>query len=156
MTIIKKVELREYFCPVCQNESQHSTNHEGEIYPGCRKCGSSVLYFKGDDREFKPMFNLKKYRFDLSDEEQCLAYRKLESKLFDQGLTKFDSLVIPRQNIEFFNALEDNELLHIHDDECFEHQFISNRGRVHSWFEAIVPNKDTKVGYYLVINQAYL
>lgn len=39
-----KLAKRKYFCPWCEHSIETYTNHTGEIYPGCKNCGSSVLY----------------------------------------------------------------------------------------------------------------
>ena len=143
-----KIELRDYVCPMCLTESQHSTNHEGEIYCGCKKCGSSVLYFKGANTPFVPMFTLKKYRFDWGKPQERDAYLKMVS---ERGKAKkFKVNVLPRNSTLFFDSLKENEIINVFNPNEFTGQYITNKGRLHDWFEASYPNADILEGYYLV------
>ena len=46
MTTTMKYAHRMYYCPLCHHEQAIVTNHQGEVYSGCKKCDGTVLYCK--------------------------------------------------------------------------------------------------------------
>ena len=150
-----KIELRDYVCPVCSSGSKHSTNHEGEIYTGCNVCGGSVLNFKDSDKVFKPMFKINFYEFDLSTIEGHYDYKLLCNELNEEYNFKcFNTNLSPRHSKTFWDSLKkDSEVISVHEPETFEDQFITDKGRLHNWYESVYPNKRIKRGYYLTLDQ---
>lgn len=142
---ILKVESREYVCPACGNLESHSTNHTGEIYCGCKKCGNGVLYYKDDSREFTPMFRVHKYYLNLEKIQDLQEYERICKQ--QEGVKLFNVHVSPRSS--FLDKITENEIISVYQAESFENQFITNKGRLHTWFEAIYPNRRIKQGYYL-------
>ena len=152
-----KIELRDYVCPTCGNKTKHSTNHEGEIYSGCKVCGGSVLHFAGSNRKFKPMFKINFYEFDVSTIEEDTKYRSFCRKIENELNVKCHaSLLSPRQSKTFWESLKSSETISVHEPETFDDQFITDKGRLHRWYEAVYPNKRIKRGYYLTLDQRFM
>lgn len=143
MTLLK-VAVRDYVCPVCGNEEEHSTNHEGEIYCNCKKCGNMGLYFKQDSRQFVPMFSLTYYRLDVGNPQEEAEYKEIVKKMDSKC---FNVLVNPRST--FLDHLKNKKVISVHEPKTFDDQFITDSGRLHKWFEAVYPNRDIKEGYFL-------
>lgn len=104
---------------------------------------SSVL--SKDEREFTPMFKVNKYYLNLDKEQDHQEYLKICER--QKGVKLFNVLVSPRST--YLDQLPENEIISVHQAESFEDQFITNKGRLHTWFEAVYPNRRIKEGYYL-------
>jgi hypothetical protein len=164
--------VKTYYCPLCGNKEDHSTNHTGEIYTGCRKCGHSVLYCEQTELA-EPFIEVKlhAYRFDfecsrihhgISYEtwskkrkplcDRCKhaydAYLELRRFLETQSRFKCFNVLAKHSEVEALKA-HDGEIIQLYKASQFEDQYVSNIGRVHNWFEAVFPNDKVKAGYYL-------
>lgn len=138
------IASRQYYCPVCDHREKHSTNHVGEIYCHCRRCGNSPLYCAEADAHAGLPYReavLRCYRYDISDP----AYKALLAQL--SGVECF------RASCEYrsLEALRrhDGETVRLYEPDQWPDQFVSNIGRLHRWFEAVCPNWRVKTGYYL-------
>lgn len=151
------ITKKKYKCPVCQTEEAHSTNHFGEIYSGCRKCGSMVLYCNEpegiSEQEARPQVTAKlhPYKFHIEEKKQAAQYRALVKKLTKSGLKKW---TVHNQRMVFtlntyFTYLCDLTEVVIYDVEQWEQQYVTNHGRLHQWTEADYPNQWIKQGFYL-------
>ena len=144
-----KITRKTYYCPVCKDESDHQTNHNGEIYPRCKKCGAGVLYLKGQTLG-KPEATktLKFYRFDIGINQEYQEYQELKTKLKGLGYKIFSCI----EEFAYMKAIEKyhNTKINLFNINQFDNQFVSDIGRVFYWKEAYYPNKDIKEGYYLI------
>jgi len=149
---LAKYATRQYQCPVCDNIENHGTNHFGEIYCHCKKCGNSVLYciepeaIKEREQRNTNKCVLHYYRFDISDKEQAAQYKEFCTRLAGLGLTKWD--YISNDRISEMQKFDGKELT-IYDKGQFDNQYVSDAGRLFNWKEQIYPNKKIKNGYYL-------
>jgi len=149
-----KITIKKYHCPTCGQESNHNTNHYGEIYSGCKNCGGSVLYciedegYKERDSMSQKWVRIHFYRFDIGESAQKEAYKALKKTLESQGRKKFKSIV----SYKYMEELRLGAVLFkAYNPETFDNQYITDKGRLFNWFESYVPNKDIKSGYYLYI-----
>lgn len=148
------ITLKKYECPTCGQESNHSTNHYGEIYSGCKNCGASVLYcvesegYAERESMTQNWVHIYFYRFDIGEECQKQAYKALKKTLESQGRKAFKSYC----TYKYMEELKSGAVLFkVYNKDTFENQYITDKGRLFNWFEEVVPNKDIKVGYYLYI-----
>lgn len=144
------VESRLYYCPTCNHQEYHQTNHDGEIYCDCKKCGNCPLYCTEFDYNSLPHIEatIKFYLFNLEKEEEKEQYDRLANELKDKRYKKFSTLTT-------FNAVEamkkhDNNSIKLYNPNQFPGQYVSSIGRVHNWQEFIYPNNRVKEGYYIV------
>jgi hypothetical protein len=152
MTQARKISTKTYVCGVCRHESQHETNHEGEIYTYCKNCGNDVLYCKGNEPtgiETK----LTVYRFDIGNEEEAAQYKKLYKKLKGKGYKIFDC--ISNHKNGFYDNLKKHPTVFVDTNSIFDNQWVSNLGRLMDWYEDIYPNNRIKQGYYLELTAAH-
>lgn len=143
-----KITVKTYYCPACGNEEQHSTNHYGEIYCHCKKCGNGVLYCKEVEQP-KPdgKCQINFYRFNIEDKTEADQYKNLKKQLTAKGYKVFDTFTTHSA----FEAIRqhDGKNIDLFKVKQFDNQIVSSIGRVFYWFEAIWPNKKIKSGYYL-------
>ena len=154
------ITTKKYYCPVCENEENHSTNHYGEIYTRCRACGNSPMYCAENmevripDAKAKIVF----YRFNLNDydenhKQNRIEYKTLCEKLSKKygGSTTFSCRFDVFMEHKGIKALEqhDQKIVDVYNRSQFESQYVTSLGRLHNWLEVIFPNKRIKVGYYL-------
>lgn len=140
-----KIQDRLYYCPVCNTESTHQTNHEGEIYVTCKVCKAGVLYFKGGDLGEYIETKIHGYRFNIDNPDEREVYLSLKDSL--DGRKCFDARHEP--GATDLKILGQQDIVRLYTRQIFDNQWISNFGRLHDWFEAIYPNKKIKEGYYL-------
>ena len=59
---------------------------------------------------------------------------------------------VPFFNVEAFQSRMKSLdcVVEIREPKTFEGQFISNVGRIHNWYERYIPNKNLKIGYYII------
>jgi len=143
-----KISNKVYYCPVCGNEENHSTNHYGEIYTSCRKCSNTGLYCKENpptnhDKTAQIVF----YRFNL-DNSEGVEYTNLIREITKRGFSKF-SCLIEWKTIQALKT-HDRETVYLYNSTQFDNQYVSNIGRIFNWFEAAYPNRDIREGYYLI------
>ena len=148
-----KITNKLYYCPVCNNEENHSTNHFGEIYTSCRKCGNSVLYCKENveklsnpDKQAKIIF----YHFNVEKENEKEAYFNLKTELKNKGYKIFN-VITEYKSIQALKS-HDQKIISIYDFTQFDNQYVTDIGRVFNWYEAVYPNKRIKEGYYLILD----
>lgn len=146
-----KVALRKYQCPVCKTIKSHETNHIGEIYAGCKKCNSTVLYcIEKEAKEQRKKLPFRKakihtYRFDVSKKDEREQYKKV-CAFIGSETPKYDVFTPFKLS---YMMKHDGKRIKLYNPNQWEHQFVSSIGRVHSWYEQIYPNKNIKSGYYL-------
>jgi hypothetical protein len=150
------ITLKQYYCPTCGNQENHSTNHYGEIYCNCRKCGNSPLYCSEvNSHEGLPFLNatIHFYSFDIGTEEGARGYSEL-SRYLNQDLDYKGKKFAVLTQYKEWQAVKshDGESIKLYNPDQFDNQFVSNIGRVFYWKEAVYPNRDIKDGYYLVID----
>lgn len=143
-----KITKKKYICLACTNVTERSTNHEGEIYCRCKKCGNLGLHCESklhlfDESNDVAVFHF--YRFNLEEEKEeykqlCNFLRSLNYKVFDT----FYGFKLTTLWEEWSNS----EIKIINPQE-FDNQYVTNKGRLHQWSEAIFYNKRIKEGYYL-------
>jgi len=144
-----KITRKKYYCPVCKNESDHQTNHNGEIYPRCKKCGAGVLYLKGQTLGIpEAVKTLIYYCFNIENEKEKIQYQELKTKLKGLGYKIF-SCIEKSEYMKYISKYH-NTKINLFNIKQFDNQFISDIGRVFYWKEAYYPNKDIKEGYYLI------
>jgi hypothetical protein len=150
------ITLKQYYCPTCGNQEKHSTNHYGEIYSPCRNCGGGVLYCAEDiayqerDNQSKVWARIHFYRFNIGEKAQLQAYNALCKELKSQGRVKFDC--IANNQHKYLEELSRGAVLfEVYNPDTFDNQYITAKGRLFSWYEAIYPNKKIKQGYYLYL-----
>lgn len=152
--MIGKVTYKKYRCPSCQLEQTIETNHYGEIYSGCKNCDSMVLYCAEEeavnDRKNRSTSHAKmfKYYLNIGKAEELSMYNKIVQKNKERGYKLF-SVLSKRYHKTNYSFIENEEVLDIYDKEQFQEQFVSNRGRVHLWYETIFDNKKIKEGYFI-------
>lgn len=148
-----KITRKEYRCPTCGNLETHSTNHFGEIYCACKKCGAIVLYCNEpyaiadfeERAQCKVMIHW--YLFRINDEHQLSPYMELSKGLRD--------LKYPRNNgyvpYSYRTALKEHvgKEITVYNKDTYQNQFISSVGRLHHWQEFPWDNHDLREGYWL-------
>lgn len=142
--------IKEYYCPNCGNRSKQGTNHIGEIYVNCGKCGSSPLYCaEVDALKDRPFIEAKLvyYKFNLDKPEDKAAYSQLGDTLKAKGYALHDALSAFSEWMEI--EKKDGRIIRLYNPEQFKGQYVSNIGRVFDWREAVFPNRKIKHGYYL-------
>lgn len=143
-----KISKKKYICLACNNITEHETNHEGEIYCQCKKCGNlglhpqSKLHLFEESEDFA-IFHF--YRFNIDEEKH--KYLELCNFLSSLNYKNFNTLY----NFELTNLWQewDNSKIKILNVNQFEDQYVTNKGRLHQWSEVIFPNRKIKKGYYL-------
>lgn len=151
-TTQNKISVKTYICGLCKDESEHSTNHYGEIYTPCKKCGNGSLFCKGHEPTgIETGINV--YRFDISDKEQAAQYAELKKELEANGLKLFDA--ISGHKWGYFDKLADAGTAKISLEYVFDNQWNTNLGRLMDWYEEIYPNKKLKQGYYLTLTDKH-
>lgn len=139
-----------YVCGLCKQESQHSTNHNGEIYTPCKNCGNGSLYCKGFEPEgIETKVNV--YRFNIENKDELQAYKELKAKLKDNGMKLFD--VYDSHKFGYYDILRTAKVAKVDFTYVFDNQWNTNLGRLHDWYESIYPNKKIKQGYYLSLTK---
>jgi uncharacterized protein YlbG (UPF0298 family) len=152
-----KISYKKYYCPLCGAESKQQTNHFGEIYSGCKKCGNTILYCKEPEaleimearKQVKAVFHT--YRFEIDEVTQRLDYEELQKHLKHYFNYKmFDAITIGNSHTQLVEQRKwDGKEITIYDPLLFKGQYVSSIGRVHDWFEFIFPNARVKAGYWL-------
>lgn len=162
------ISPKQYECPVCGHVDKISTNHYGEIYSPCRKCGSSqpLRCIEPEAKFERPIiktilhyyyFNLDMPTIGTSSYDPIPPaldrYRKLEEVL-SKTKKKFSALIPePHKTFQKFKDLDGKEV-HLYSDWVTENQWASVEGlRIFDWQEAIYPNKKIKEGYFLEITE---
>lgn len=143
-----KVTKKEYYCPVCGEKRGIETNHSGEVYSGCSKCGNRVMYCSEGDNNFPDgEATIRFYWFDVSKKEEKQSCFELKEKLEGMGYKVFNT----HNAYKSFDAMKkhDGEVIKLRDIEQFDNQIVSSIGRVFYWFENMWPNEDIESGYYL-------
>jgi DNA-directed RNA polymerase subunit RPC12/RpoP len=145
-----KITTKTYICLACGNTELHATNHEEEIYCRCKKCGNLGLHPESklnifDESNDVAVFHY--YKFDVNIIEEQNKYYDLCDFLDEKNYKKF-------RTYYQFNHTElwqqwDNKEIKIINPQQFANQYITNKGRLHQWSEAIWDNKKIKEGYYL-------
>lgn len=150
------ITVKEYYCPLCGNVEKHSTNHTGEIYCNCKKCGNNSLYCKEvnehADLPFqKAVLHYYAYGFTMSEYNlnDSLPYKELTEKLSGMGYSKFEAYdSLTHAGRELLKNLDGKEIK-LYNVGQFDNQIVSNIGRVFYWREFVLPNKQLKIGYWL-------
>jgi hypothetical protein len=154
----RTISNKQYQCLVCKNIETHSTNHFGDIYCSCRKCGNSGLScIEPEAVEAAKQIStietrLHKYSYDISDPTQQNEYKSLCKELKRKGLKLFDS--INSHKWEYWQNLPKTVL--VETDYVFDNQWNSTAGRVMDWAEDIYPNKKIKRGYWLELTNEHI
>jgi hypothetical protein len=144
-----QIANRLYYCPVCGNEEPHVTNHTGEIYTACRRCANLGLYCKEVD-EFAGLpckeAVLRVYCFNLEETYEAARYKQLCRLREAEGRKPFEVL----WESKAFDAVRrhDGRVVRLYH-ELVKGQFVTDLGRLHSWKQAVFPNRRIKAGYYL-------
>lgn len=153
-----KISDKKYQCFACKNIETHSTNHFGEIYCTCKKCGASSMQCIEPEaiaeRANRSLIvtKLHKYRYDLKDTKQRKEYLALNVELKSKGYKLFDC--ISEAKSTYWNHLPPEIKIEI--DFVFDNQWNSSVGRVHDWYESIyTTNKDYKEGYWLELTEEH-
>lgn len=145
---------KDYYCPTCGNEETHSTNHHGEIYCRCLKCGAGTLYCKEETFKGREYVNARmcRYRYNLENKHERAAYAAMLDSLAASGVRCFGVLETPQTaKAELSHA--GGVFLRLYKPFLWEGQYVSNVGRLHAWKEYIYPNKNIKEGYFLEITE---
>lgn len=154
-----KLKLRKYFCPWCEHTTETHTNHEGEIYPGCKNCGSGVLYHRYPMHPDTKKAKIHTYYLSLIKDEDEERYQDIISECSMAGYKLWETnsdFLTPSQRRAWIKALREHMLeggleVTLFNPNQFDNQYVSNLGRLHQWYEFKVPNSDIKIGYYLEI-----
>jgi hypothetical protein len=148
-----KLKARVYYCPVCKNVENHTTNHEGEIYCHCERCGNNPLFCGEaealDELASRPFVNavLKCYSFDVGTVEGAEQHLNLSAALRAARCECFKVLSEYRSREAL--SKHDGALVRLYKPFQWKDQFACSIGRLHRWHEAVVPNRAVKSGYYL-------
>mgnify|MGYP001394995778 CR=1 FL=1 len=145
-----KIAYRTYYCGICGTTSEQQTNHTGEIYVACSKCGNDVLYCK--TQKFSKTYEnaeLVYYSFDISQDSERAAYEILTRQLQAEYKYEKFTCIMPKQSI-YMNYISKIQYrtIKLFEEVCAG-QFVSDIGRLHNWYEAVYPNDFIKIGYYL-------
>ncbi len=152
-----KISDKKYQCLVCGNVEIHSTNHFGEIYCNCKKCGNGGLECMEPEaissRKNNPVIvtKLHKYRFDISQPEQKKEYIALKAELKAKNYKLHDSISGIKHG--YFDLLPCEIKIDI--SYVFDNQWNSSAGRVFDWKEEIYPNNKIKQGYWLELTDEH-
>lgn len=146
--------LKRYYCPTCGYETSVETNHFGEIYSGCKRCGSIQLYCKEyegiaalNSRE-QIIVKLEFYRFNIGIDREWEKYKKLTSKLESNKTVQFAYTISLHKRIKELKKSAERGVV-LYDPMQFKDQFVSNIGRIYSWEEMEYDNKLIKEGYFI-------
>lgn len=91
------------------------------------------------------------YEFNLTNELEKEGYKNLCLNLKEKGCRKFHVISEYSSWSAFQKTVNElNGNVEITDPKTFEGQFISNVGRIHDWNERYIPNKNLKIGYYII------
>ena len=151
------ITTKRYWCPVCNYVDRISTNHYGEIYSRCKKCGASqpLQCVEPEANKDRPIITttLHHYYFNLEDEGQKDEYMKLRLKL-QKTRKLFATLTLePHKTFKKFREYDGKEV-HLYSDWVTNNQWASQEGlRIFDWQQAIYPNEKIKEGYYLDITK---
>jgi hypothetical protein len=145
----KANSVKTYVCGLCGTEIDTYTNHFGEIYTPCKKCGNGILYCKGNEPAKGLETKLTVYRYNIENHEEAKAYKALKNELKAKGFKLFDSISSVKYG--YFDNLRTHETALLNTDSIFDNQWVSNLGRLHDWYEEIYQNKKIKEGYYLTL-----
>lgn len=147
-----KIKTKNYICLVCGNEEKHATNHRGDIYCNCRKCGNGQLSIKGT----KPKgieTEIKHYWFDISKPEEAEQWKQLKQARKAAGAKLFEA--IGAENFKYWECLRLLKTVHLETNYVFDNQWNSSAGRLFDFYCGIVPNKKIKRGYYLELTEEH-
>jgi hypothetical protein len=155
-----QVAPRDYYCPLCGNPELHTTNHQGEIYTPCKKCGHGVLYCAEVDAHAGLPFvtaTLHFYHFNFDappyggGDAAKAEYKALRGSLIAAGCKKFATLGHKHEESNQFRY-RDGLPVKLFNPGQWPDQFVSDIGRLHRWFEFVWPNKKIKTGYWLEVH----
>lgn len=151
------ITTKRYQCPVCNYIDNISTNHFGEIYSSCRKCGATqpLKCIEPEANENRPIVitTLHHYYFHLEDEKEKIEYHKLVESLIETRKIFTALIREPYKTFQKFKEY-DGKKVHLYSDWVTDNQWSSEEGlRIFDWEEAIYPNKRIKEGYYLDITK---
>lgn len=139
-----------YYCPACKHQENHGTNHYGEIYCLCKRCGNSPLYCRDVD-EFKDSelkeVTLHCYYYDISKYEESIQYRNFEKDMRGLGYEIFQTASMDGKQFVFKQYHLQKIKLYLPFQ--WDNQYVSNIGRVFNWREMVYENKSIKEGYFL-------
>ena len=152
---ILEIKTRNYYCPACGWEHSTTTNHDWEIYSGCKHCSNNVLYPVDDKRDFKPTFELVCYNYDISDSKNNDEYTALKNYLHSDLWYEKNSIHVPFYASpvhEYKKAIfeHDGEVVYVANVEEFEDQYVTNLWRLFNWMEFNWDNKKIKTWFYLI------
>lgn len=156
-TKIPKISTKQYQCLVCKNIEQHSTNHFGEIYCSCKKCGNRSLQCIEPQavkaRASNPAIatKLHKYRFNIENAEEKKQWEELKRTLKNKGLKLFNA--ISGVSHKYFDLLP--EIATIDTSYVFDNQWNTDAGRLFDWYMEIYPNNKIKQGYWLELTEGH-
>ena len=152
-------QTRQYRCYVCSHTQDIVTNHVGETYSQCKSCKSTGMQCMEqeaiDERKEMPKGSalMHFYRYDISKANERKEYNWMKDTLIKDGLKMWDYTALPygRTSAAIITMKEnfDGKEVILYKPRTFDNQYISETGRLHTWSEAIYPNKDIKSGYYL-------
>jgi hypothetical protein len=152
------ITKKQYRCPTCGNLEMHYTNHFGEIYCHCKKCGAAVLYcnesvaIEAFSRRQISQVTVHWYYIRLPEKygesvDPFINYRALKKSLTDLGFKKFEVVVSYSYKVAL-KAHVDEKIL-VYDRNTFPDQYITSVGRLHNWQEFPYENVPIKEGYWL-------
>lgn len=152
-----KIERRKYACPVCEHELVTSTNHTGEIYTPCKKCGCSVLHciepqaVKDRNERKTVSARLVFFSHDISTEQGAKAWESIKDMLTSWGYEPFEAFQKHETGRTLRDVMQDDDMVRVYTHSIFggRQQWITDRGRLHNWYMPIIENKRIKQGYYL-------
>ena len=153
------ISYKPYRCPACSWTTSIQTNHDSEVYSGCKNCHSMILYCDSETAiearsEFKFIqTRLKQYRFDIEYDADLLMYNALLGHLL---VLKYEVFRWSgKQNHEYWAGIggTNYSLTRLYTHQIFDDQWITDRGRLRDWAEQIYPNKSIKHGYFLLRTQ---
>lgn len=142
-----EVGFKKYYCPLCGYAEMKNTNHYGEIYTPCKNCENRVLYCsEGTLGEPEAECLLVTYEYNLTNPFERDQYLDMCC-----NLQRTTAPYKARISFKMFEYLKMNHgrLIRLYNVKQFNQQYVSDIGRVHSWFETIWDNRNFKGGYYL-------
>ncbi len=146
---MSKISTKEYYCPVCSNVQNHSTNHTGEIYCKCKFCGNEVLYcVSGTLGVPTGRCLIHFYYFNLTNHSEGLDYIELTKRLESVGYKKWETSQMSSEAYEFL-CKRNGSFIELYNQNQFKEQIVSSVGRVHYWLERTLPNQYIRSGYFL-------
>lgn len=157
------VTKKMYFCPICGREEYKETNHFGDGVGSCRKgCGCNTLFCgESEANEARKQYAAKSvfihpYYLRTDDYEENEQYKAIRAKLEAAGTPVWEEQIVwaepdNKPHCRAVNHyLSDGSIILVKVwNNDWNHQFITNKGRMWTWHETSYPNPRIKEGYYL-------